>query len=135
VLSRVTSSAIGGWLRCRGTAGEAAARKIWISLGLPSLSSEKGDDQLWQQESLGARSDWPWGHRFGLEIAGPTRRTILIVMLLALGHTGRCAYRVSPLSVRDLVGRRGMSLSAQVNRGSSGTEVAAACLRSQIPDC
>lgn len=49
----VTNSAISGWLRCRGTAGGAAARKIWISLGLSSLSSEKGDDQLLQGGRLG----------------------------------------------------------------------------------
>jgi hypothetical protein len=44
----VTNCAIGGWLRCRRTVGGAAARRIWISLGLSSLSSEKGDGQLLQ---------------------------------------------------------------------------------------
>jgi len=109
----VTSSAIGGWLRCRGTAGGAAARRIWISLGLPSLSSEKGDDQLLQQERLGQDLTGLGGHRFELEIAGPARRTILIVMLLAQeSHREMRLSCLPTLSVRDPVGRRGMSLSA-----------------------
>jgi hypothetical protein len=49
----VTNCAIGGWLRCRRTVGGAAARRIWISLGLSSLSLGEGDDQILQQERLG----------------------------------------------------------------------------------
>ena len=70
-----------------------------------------------------------------LETAGPRRRDVSDSDVTGPGDTGRCAYRVSPLSLskKDQDGRRGTGLSAEVNRGrSSRAEVS--FLRFQIPD-
>jgi hypothetical protein len=95
----VTSSAIGGWLRRRGIAGGDAARRIWISLGLSSLSSEKGDDQVLQQERLGEDVTGLVATAIASKQQVQQGRKGLIVMLLAQQDDGRYAYRVSPLSL------------------------------------
>jgi hypothetical protein len=113
----VTSSAIGGWLRCWRT----AARRIWISLGLSPLSSEKGDGKVLQQVRLGEDLTGSVATEVISKQQVQQGRKVLIGMLLAQqGQEMRLSLSPHSLSVRGLVARRGNKLIGRQagNRGS-----------------
>ena len=128
----VTSSAIGGWLRRRGIAGGDAARRIWISLGLSSLSSEKGDCQVLQRDTLGEGMTGLVTPALTLKQQVQQGRKGLIVMLLAQQNDRRCAYRVSPLSLSKGWSTGGEQAYRWARRRQSWEQIGPAVFESQI---
>ena len=127
----VTSSAIGGWLRCWRT----AARRIWISLGLSPLSSEKGDGKVLQQVRLGEDLTGSVATEVISKQQVQQGRKVLIGMLLAQqGQEMRLSLSPHSLSLSEAWspgGGTSLSAGRQAIVGAD-TDGMACCLESQI---